>query len=211
MLSKFDAKPRSVVRTAFGVPKMRCSLHGLAILSLLMLPACAATFPSLYQIEAEDDVVAPQPEYEDTYATDSPEIVAEQISEEETEVSQLLPVEKASGFQFESIDETDPCVWAQQKDLQCSAMELPSAADASASVLSAEMRLKMSGQTAPDALAFDAEQTVDEIGRGRPASVAAQAIAEEFLTAPDPIPELPEPHPDLQTLPDSSVAIQQNE
>ena len=73
------------------------------------------------------------------------------------------------------------------------------------------MRLKMSGLMSHELGAFDADQTIDEIGRGRATSIAAQAVGEEFLSAHEPLPETSNAHPDPQTLPDHNVPPQPNE
>ncbi len=181
------------------------------VFSLLVLPACAATFPSLYRSTAEDNAVAPQPAYADTYANQPPTIVAEQVGDEATVVAQLSPSSEHSKMRFESIDESDPCVWAQQRSLDCSAVEIPESPGTPDKVPTAEMRLKMSGLTSPELHAFDADQTINEIGRGRATSVAAQAIGEEFLNPIDLSPETPVPHPDLQTLPENNSPPQRTE
>ena len=194
-----------------GACAMPDAKRGAVVFLLFMLPACTATFPSLHNPAAEENTVAPQPEYADTYANQPPKIVAEQVGDETTAIAQLLPSEENPRMQFESIDQTDPCVWAQQKSVDCSAIELSDSEDTPDKSPSAEMRLKMSGLMSHELGAFDADQTIDEIGRGRATSIAAQAVGEEFLSAHEPFPETSNAHPDPQTLPDHNVPPQPNE
>ncbi len=211
MQSKLGINPNTNDCRVIGARVIPDSMRGALVFALLVLPACAATFPSLYPTVVEDNAVAPQPAYVDTYDNKPPTIVAEQVGDEATAVVQLSPSSEHPRMLLDSIDESDPCVWAQQRSLDCSAIELPKSVGTPDEVSTAEMRLKMSGLTSPELNAFDADQTIDEIGRGRATSVAAQAFGEEYLNAIESSPESPIPNSDSQTLPDNTATPRRNE
>ena len=147
---------------------------------------------------ASEDQLAP-PVYEGTVDYVDERLLTDQIETEDTNISQIDPIPPNASAELGEIDVADPCYGAKQRNEACSSVEVPLEQSAQGATTPAEIRLNSIGAGLEDPREFDADRTVDEIGRGQALSDTALAVGESFLSPP-PVPVEPEPeleHPDV--------------
>lgn len=185
--------------------RSRISLLILAMMAGLGVNACSTHLSFETQNQNADEEALVPPVYEGSVDFVDEDLLTDQIESENQDIRQIETTESASTAPVTDIEGRDPCYGAKQLNEACSAIELPRNSGSEQAAVPAEIRLNAIGAGVADPREFDADRTVDEIGRGQAVSETSLAVGESFLSPPEAPPVEPEHELEHDTLPDAAA------